>query len=57
MGLPVGASTVLDGSRVEVQRIERAIIAEHPEVVLPNYLEVDQVDVDGVGRASVGVDD
>lgn len=57
MSLPIGASTILDGSRVEVESVERAIIAEHPEVVLPDHLEVDQMNVDRVGRASVGVDD
>lgn len=46
---------VPDGFRVEIHTIDRASTLEHPEVVLLDDLEIDEMDVDGMREASIGV--
>lgn len=48
---------VFDSGCIEVHPVETALRFENPKVVLPDYLKVNEVDVDGMRHAIVGVDD
>lgn len=49
-------SSVFDSLGIEIHPIERTATFKHPEIILSDYLEINEMDVDGMWEVSVSID-